>query len=438
MRKKMINQKILADTMKWQNNFKSADLHKHICLDNFFDSDIANGLLKEFPAFDNMRAINEFGQVGPKCVHTNIKAIGPTYEKLHNYIRSEEFLSAISALTGIPDLLPDPNLYGGGTHENVDGAELDPHVDFNYDPTTHYHRRLNVLFYLNHDWNEDWGGAIEFHSDPTEWRSGNNKVISYNCAFNRCVIFATSENSWHGFKRIKLPREKKEAGISRKLISIYLYTKERPQEEIAPSHGTFYIPYPPNSIETQNKIGKHMLQNMFQSTAVAVSNTDYSEMLRLVEKRDKLLKASYEKEKYLSGEIEKYSRYFKELFSSIHPNFQGYVEPVLGNTYGYFHDKWILNNFSTVVKCNKSVKEILIHGWIPSNQIIELDIKVNGMSCVKSLSDGIFDINISQTIDSGNDAKIEIKAMRTQGNINNSDGRGDLVFILNGIVFIHK
>jgi hypothetical protein len=71
----MINQKILADTMKWQNNFKSADLHKHICLDNFFDSDIANGLLKEFPAFDNMRAINEFGQVGPKCVHTNIRRI---------------------------------------------------------------------------------------------------------------------------------------------------------------------------------------------------------------------------------------------------------------------------------------------------------------------------------------------------------------------------
>lgn len=430
----MINKKVLQKAKDLKNMFQSAELHKHVCIDNFFDVEVANQLLNEFPPFDDMKAINEFGQVGPKCVHTNIKSISPTYEQLHNYIRSDEFLTAISAITGIPDLLPDPNLYGGGTHENVDGAELDPHVDFNYDPSTHYHRRLNVLFYLNHEWDEKWGGAIEFHSDPTEWRSGNNKVISYNCVFNRCVIFATSENSWHGFKRIQLPREKKEAGISRKLISIYLYTKDRPQDEIAPSHGTFYIPYPPNSLEAQDKAGQHMLQKMFQANAVAISYNDYSEMLRLVEKRDKLLKASYEKEKHLSGEIEKYTKYFKELFSAIHPNIQGFVTPMNGKTKGYFHDKWVLDNFTTTVTVARQAESLKFRGWTPDNQKLNLKIVLGNVISEQTVSSGMFEISIPTRIAQGTQLEINLLTARVSGRTNNNDGRGDLMFILEAII----
>jgi hypothetical protein len=38
--------------------------------------------------------------------------------------------------------------------------------------------------------------------------------------FNRAVIFATSEHSWHGFKQVELPPEEQAAGTSRKLISV--------------------------------------------------------------------------------------------------------------------------------------------------------------------------------------------------------------------------
>jgi hypothetical protein len=57
------------------------------------------------------------------------------------------------------------------------------------------------------------------------------------------VIFETNEHSWHGFKRIELPPGKR--GLTRKCISIYLYTHDRPAEEIVPVHGTFYVQQPP-------------------------------------------------------------------------------------------------------------------------------------------------------------------------------------------------
>ena len=68
--------------------------------------------------------------------------------------------------TGIPDLIADATLFGGGTHENLDGQGLNVHVDFNIDERRMLHRRMNLLIYLNKEWDASWGGSIELHSDP--------------------------------------------------------------------------------------------------------------------------------------------------------------------------------------------------------------------------------------------------------------------------------
>jgi 2OG-Fe(II) oxygenase superfamily len=169
-----------------------------------------------------------------------IETLSPSYAAVADYLRSEAFLKLMSDLTGIPNLLPDVNMYGGGTHENRHGQELDAHIDFNYDPQTKLHRRLNLLVYLNREWDESWGGSIELHSNPR--KPDQNEIASFAPLLNRAVIFETNEYSWHGFRRINLPADKRR--LSRKSLSVYLYTKTRPQHEIVPDHGTFYVQRP--------------------------------------------------------------------------------------------------------------------------------------------------------------------------------------------------
>ena len=236
----VINPNVRQQASRYRQQFVSAQPFPHVAIDYFFDADQAAQLLRDFPKFDPEKARNEFGEIARKAVVTNIASISPFYAEVYRYIASREFLDFISQLTGIPGLVHDEQMYGGGTHENLEGQELDPHVDFNFIEDRELHRRLNLLLYLNTEWETGWGGCLEIHSNPRRPRENRIQVIEP--LFNRCVIFETSERSWHGFEKIQLPEGKKH--LSRKLLSIYLYTRERPLEQVAPPHATFYVQRP--------------------------------------------------------------------------------------------------------------------------------------------------------------------------------------------------
>lgn len=229
--------RVAAKADEYRDGFQGAKPFRHLVVDGFLDDAFARALVRDFPRFDPERAKNEFGEVGGKAVHEHLAKISPAYSALHAYLISESFLSLMSRMTGIADLRPDPTMFGGGTHENKHGQDLDPHIDFNYDPKTKLHRQLNLLVYLNEEWASDWGGAIELHSNPR--RPRENKITAFDPIFNRAVMFETNEHSWHGFPRIELPEDKRH--LSRKSISVYLYTRERPEDEIVAEHGTFYV-----------------------------------------------------------------------------------------------------------------------------------------------------------------------------------------------------
>jgi len=235
----MLNPAVAARADALAAQFKRREPFHHVVIDEFFDAATVARLLAEFPPFERGNARNEAGQLGNKSTIEKIRGLGSSYTALDDLIQTRGFLDLIGQITGIPGLLYDPWYFGGGTHENRHGQDLDAHVDFNRHPVERWHRRLNLIVYLNPEWNDAWGGALELHSDP---RAADDRMLRIAPLLNRAVIFETTEWSWHGFKRIALPDEKKD--VSRKSIALYFYTKDRPAEELADTHSTIYVDPP--------------------------------------------------------------------------------------------------------------------------------------------------------------------------------------------------
>ena len=176
--------------------------------------------------------------MGRKAARRDVRDISDAYREVDDFIQTPEFLNLMSEITGIPDLMYDSEYHGGGTHENVDGASLYTHVDFNYHPKG-WHRRLNLIVYLSPEWEEEWGGSLELHSNP--WEPWDDHAKTVPTKFNHAVIFETSEHSWHGFPRIQLPEDRR--NLTRKSFAIYLYTKDRPRTKRQLRIRPIYVPF---------------------------------------------------------------------------------------------------------------------------------------------------------------------------------------------------
>ena len=230
---------VARDADRHGRAFAAAVPFRHVVIDDFLDADRAAALDREFPDFERGNARTENGDLGNKATIEKIRGLGASFAALDDLIQSKAFLDLVGRLTGIDDLLYDPWYFGGGTHENRSGQALDAHIDFNRHPVEPWHRRLNLIVYLNPVWDDAWGGSLELHSDP---RSDEDQVTVVTPLFNRCVIFETTEWSWHGFPRIEIPAARGE--VSRRSIALYFYTRDRPADELAGTHSTIYVDRP--------------------------------------------------------------------------------------------------------------------------------------------------------------------------------------------------
>jgi len=281
-----IQSRVVERAEEFSREFESARPFRHVVIDEFLDADFCHALMREFPVFDAAHALNERGELGRKAVVPELKQLGPAYARFDRMMRSAEFLALVGRITGISNLLYDPDYVGGGTHENLDGQELDSHVDFNYHPRREWHRRLNLIVFLNPEWEANWGGCLELLADP--WNSdGAGPATVVVPLANRAALFETNEHSWHGFRRIRLPQGKRQ--ISRRSIAVYFYTKDRPESEAEASHGTVYV---------HRQLDDHI------RTGHTLREEDVDEIRALVSRRDVHMKFLYERELEYSRVIE--------------------------------------------------------------------------------------------------------------------------------------
>lgn len=374
-----LSQQTLDSVPAHNDSFAGALPFRHVLMDSFFTESFADRLLSEFPVFDPALAKNEiYGGVWGKAANPKIRAIAPVYRELYELIASRPFLDFMGEISGIPGLLFDPAMFGGGTHENLNGQDLDPHVDFNYDEAQQLHRRLNLIVYLNKGWQIEWGGALELHSNPR--RPQENQCKSFNPIFNRAVLFETNERSWHGFPRIELPPAERHR--SRKSVSIYLYTRERPAEEIAPPHGTFYVQRPlPDWLRPGH----------------ALTDDDCRYLLHAVDRRDKWIETYQKIELSKSDQVARNAAYLKEVLSHVRVPLTGYAMQQ-GSVEGFHADGWATPRMALQVRPLQPISALRLRGWRPDQAPTPatVTIRLNARTAVQtSIAPGVFEIELS-------------------------------------------
>lgn len=212
---------------------RNAQPFPHFCIDNFLNVDFANEVCDSFPDYRSAKNLGrEFRGVNEnyKIQITDSRKFPPAIARLSALLASQEYVDMWCDLIGIPNLLADPDLTGGGIHETNSGGRLDVHVDFNFVEQRQWHRRLNILIYFNKDWKEEYGGYLDIWDKDVKQCYG-----AFAPVFNRACGFATSEISFHGVTPLTCP-----PGIVRRSFATYYYTREAPPGWTGEVHSTIF------------------------------------------------------------------------------------------------------------------------------------------------------------------------------------------------------
>ncbi len=187
----------------------------------------------------------------------DIGVMPPLLARMIHELSEPDFLQALSKLTGIDNLLPDPFLDGGGLQWSGPGGKLLPHTDFHNHRWIRLYRRANLLLFLNPDWKPGDGGELCL------FNLGDEKPAAlYEPRFGTCVIFTTDHRSVHGVSALS------EGAGMRRSIALYYYTVE-PAEIFSGDRRTYW--YDPEAPSEQSALTKARLATM--KTALRASRT---------------------------------------------------------------------------------------------------------------------------------------------------------------------
>jgi hypothetical protein len=221
------------DVEKLSKEYHAARPHHFFSVDGFLKPDFAREVSAAFPGFEEARRLGRhfhWVNEGVKVQITERDRFPEAVRRLHEIIASPELMEVVSRVTGIPALVADPGLAGGGMHLMGPQGHLDPHVDFNMLEAEELHRRLNILVYLTPGWQEAWEGRFDLWDVDVKERQ-----VTIAPLFNRCVVFNTTETSFHGVTPVRCS-----PGITRNSFAAYYYTKEPPPEWTGSFHNTIY------------------------------------------------------------------------------------------------------------------------------------------------------------------------------------------------------
>lgn len=197
------------------SQYKSAKPFPHIAIDGLLSEHVdCNRVAYPDPDWTGWIQFHDSYQFG-KRVCNDITRFPVTLREITLEACQPRFLQFVEQLTGINNLIPDPYLSGGGLHSSGAGGILAPHTDFHVYDRLRLYRRVNVIIYLNTEWTERDGGALELSQ-----KGATAPSVSIIPCYGRMVVFNTDDQSIHGFTK---PIAQ---GKRRNSIALYYYTSQ--------------------------------------------------------------------------------------------------------------------------------------------------------------------------------------------------------------------
>ncbi|HEY8559394.1 MAG TPA: 2OG-Fe(II) oxygenase [Pyrinomonadaceae bacterium] len=179
-----------------------ADFHKDkgittrfTAIDDFLPEEIARKIYEAFPPTEKMRLLDSFRE--KKYTSKDFDEFDPLMKDATFAFQDERVVEKIAGLTGILDPKGDPHLYAGGLSAMTRGHFLNPHLDNSHDYEQKYYRVLNLLYYVTPGWKPENGGNLEL------WDTEVTKAIEIPSLFNRLVLMATNDKSYHSVNEVR-------------------------------------------------------------------------------------------------------------------------------------------------------------------------------------------------------------------------------------------
>ena len=202
-----------AAVVELASRYRTATPFPHLVLDDMVKA--SKDVMEHFPDPDWpgwYQFADSYQRSKRQC--TDVTVIPEPFKAMLAELNEPAMLQFLERVTDIAGVLPDPYLEGGGLHGSTGGGVLQPHTDFHLHRRLNLYRQLNLLVYLNPQWDDADGGALELFSDPKAEVADHHIVPEWG----RCVLFRTDDTSVHGF-----PDPVRE-GAFRRSLALYYYT----------------------------------------------------------------------------------------------------------------------------------------------------------------------------------------------------------------------
>ncbi|MFL5322042.1 MAG: 2OG-Fe(II) oxygenase [Myxococcaceae bacterium] len=204
-----------------RDSYRTASPYPHVAIDGLLGEPLSRTLASVFPGpelsdwkrRDHDEQSARLGQLQRNAfegVHGSLRHLLAEFSGM-------AFIDFLEKLTGIDGLIPDPHFRGAGLHLTLRGGHLALHADFNRDRFRALTRRVTAIYYLNPDWQPDWGGDLEL------WDAALTKCERKLAPMlDRLVVMAHGDKYWHGHPApLSCPEDR-----GRRAVAAYFYTAE--------------------------------------------------------------------------------------------------------------------------------------------------------------------------------------------------------------------